>query len=983
MTKVFFSYKFGEDDPFVHRVHYHLSRQPGIEAYCYAESIDTEYFAPILHREISKTDWLVAFVGADWGGGQTTEVTTFADRRRESLDGVTNVLRVDLRTRGNTAPEQALPDPVRLYRTPGRHYPFDEANRKRLAELGSAFTPRDETQSLVRPELLDPMAVACAKGIFGAVVHGNADNHDGWITHDGLPHGYSFDYEKDIIAEYIQGAGTLHTRKLFQMGCPPRWPAVKMLTKNRTNPIDHPTNPIPEASIGAYRPHDAEVVVDTRSCYHDPDDDSRCLARARCTFREAGPRRELIYDPMALKVGVVVSGGIAPGINAVIAGIYERHLQYYEQWCKANNWIPNLAAPHAARVMLYQDGFRGILRGTTAFNQADTLEVIRDRMRENAHRGGSLIGTHRYKPLLDPSEPARRRSLLERLVQRLDNDKVNILYVIGGDGSMRAAHAIHTVAQQMYETRRLSNGPISVVGIPKTMDNDILWVWQSFGFMSAVERARQTISQLQTETSSNPRLCIVQLFGSDSGFVVSHAALASTTCDGALIPEVGFTMRALSQHVQQRLYDRYASEGRAYGTIVLAETAIPSDVETYIDNPDYPDIGLEEGEKEATRRFIGSSLFQASHLRRSPGAGHNDRDWAGLCHCLANPGDHWFLAKLWARLPIDVKGILAQVAQANSDEDLRADSKSVIARAINGALGKTDLVPNVDDEQDSSTAFFDRLPPLARELVRFIRIIASMDTSGEFTDSLQRYLKELVDGLSGLSLPYEAEVILDELRNALQEIVDLQESIAEMEPGPEKTDAEERLTELTAPRIWRPCFGKLTRLRELMIIRLNRACLDASALDENGRPLIMPEPHTTSGGRLQGQTPDELRRASLKVVAGVLEQDLRQGTAKLTGPQVQDFKKYCGSLPFRVFTNEPRHMLRAIEPSVQDVIYCQTLGSLAVDNAMAGYTDFMVSQWLTEFVLVPLELVVLGRKRVPKKGIFWRSVLAKTGQKTE
>jgi len=83
---------------------------------------------------------------------------------------------------------------------------------------------------------------------------------------------------------------------------------------------------------------------------------------------------------------------------------------------------------------------------------------------------------------------------------------------------------------------------------------------------------------------------------------------------------------------------------------------------------------------------------------------------------------------------------------------------------------------------------------------------------------------------------------------------------------------------------------------------------------------------------------------------------------------------------FRVFTSEPRHLLRSAAPSGEDLIFGGRLGALAVDNAMAGYTDFMISQWLTEFVLVPLPLVVLGRKRVPQTGIFWKSVLAKTGQ---
>jgi 6-phosphofructokinase len=78
--------------------------------------------------------------------------------------------------------------------------------------------------------------------------------------------------------------------------------------------------------------------------------------------------------------------------------------------------------------------------------------------------------------------------------------------------------------------------------------------------------------------------------------------------------------------------------------------------------------------------------------------------------------------------------------------------------------------------------------------------------------------------------------------------------------------------------------------------------------------------------------------------------------------------------------NEPRYLVRALEPSTSDIINGQRLGLLAVDAAMAGYTDCMISQWLTEFAIVPLDLVVLGRKRIPPKGMFWNSVAAKTRQ---
>jgi len=108
-----------------------------------------------------------------------------------------------------------------------------------------------------------------------------------------------------------------------------------------------------------------------------------------------------------------------------------------------------------------------------------------------------------------------------------------------------------------------------------------------------------------------------------------------------------------------------------------------------------------------------------------------------------------------------------------------------------------------------------------------------------------------------------------------------------------------------------------------------------------------------------------------------IDEDEPEGPDPGTGTQWEPFW-----WDFRVFSNEPRHLIRSIRPSVTDVIFGERLGTLAVDNAMAGYRDFMVSQWLTEFVLVPLALVVMGRKRVPPEGIFWKSVRAKTGQPT-
>ena len=81
-----------------------------------------------------------------------------------------------------------------------------------------------------------------------------------------------------------------------------------------------------------------------------------------------------------------------------------------------------------------------------------------------------------------------------------------------------------------------------------------------------------------------------------------------------------------------------------------------------------------------------------------------------------------------------------------------------------------------------------------------------------------------------------------------------------------------------------------------------------------------------------------------------------------------------------IFTLQPRYYIRAIPANSHDQIYCKRLGALAVDNALAGFTDFMISQWLTEYVLVPLDLVSGKQKHVPPGGIFWKQVVASTGQ---
>jgi 6-phosphofructokinase 1 len=501
--------------------------------------------------------------------------------------------------------------------------------------------------------------------------------------------------------------------------------------------------PLHEEDVGKWRPEDARVVAAALSHYHGGAETSdgapiSCLIQHGLCLPEAGPRQSILFpiDPAnGLRVAILVSGGIAPGINAVIDGIVQRHYLYANpaKYADANRYRSTRS---------YDVEIRGLVNGFRAFEDARAPFSLKQLVpnssestqnyclvtSEYANQGGSMIGTSRVDKLIAGED---RRDRLDSIVDKLFNSHTDILYVIGGDGSMKAAHAIWTIAKAWQGPNK---GLLSVVAVPKTMDNDILWMWQSFGFMSAVERAREVIEHLATEIKSNPRLCVVQLFGSDSGFVVSHAVLASQTghCDAALIPEVDFSMQSLARYMKQRMRERHERLPR--GLVVMAETAVPTDALDFIDDKD---IDLSSDEKEAIRDF-------------------------------------------------------------------------------------------------------DRLK--------------------------------------------------------------------------------------------------------------------------------------SRGRRIQGQTNDYLRSAGLKIVSRGLHKLI-----PLAPVIAQD-----GFMPvwadMRVVVNEPRHILRAIPPSCTDIIMGHRLGSLAVDSAVAGYTDCMISQWLTEYVLVPLDLVVLGRKRIPDTGIFWKSVRAKTGQ---
>lgn len=219
-----------------------------------------------------------------------------------------------------------------------------------------------------------------------------------WEPDDGLPMGYLFDYEKDIIAAYLHPENRRWPDWLAR-GCPRAWPSVTRLEAKTVS------NPIPEERIGAWRSATDLIFVDAHvgGAPTAGQDVASQVTEQRLALPEAGPRRTLRYPVRdRLHVAVLVSGGIAPGINAVIAGIVERHYLYAQALTATRH--------HRFHIFGYRDGFQGVLRNSRK-------ELKAGEVRDAANRAGSMIGTSRIPSLMDRQNVEQRRNVIRQLIR--------------------------------------------------------------------------------------------------------------------------------------------------------------------------------------------------------------------------------------------------------------------------------------------------------------------------------------------------------------------------------------------------------------------------------------------------------------------------------------------------------------------------------------------------------------------------------------
>lgn len=249
-------------------------------------------------------------------------------------------------------------------------------------------------------------------------------------------------------------------------------------------------------------------------------------------FELAGPRHKIYFDPRALRCGIVTCGGLCPGLNNVVRGIVLELAQGYG----------------VRRIFGFRYGYEGILSRYGHEPVALTPEVV-SRIH---HQGGTILGSSRGAQ--DPGE----------VVDHLEALGIGVLFVVGGDGTVRGALAI----AEEIERRGLK---IGIVGVPKTIDNDIHFIDRSFGFESAYAAAVEVIRSAHVEATGAARgIGLVKLMGRHSGFVACHAALASTDVDLVLIPEVPAALegeRGVFAYLERVL------ERKGHALVVVAEGA--------------------------------------------------------------------------------------------------------------------------------------------------------------------------------------------------------------------------------------------------------------------------------------------------------------------------------------------------------------------------------------------------------------------------
>jgi ATP-dependent phosphofructokinase / diphosphate-dependent phosphofructokinase len=228
-----------------------------------------------------------------------------------------------------------------------------------------------------------------------------------------------------------------------------------------------------------------------------------------------------------VRIGMLTGGGDCPGLNAVIRAVVRKGIDEYGD-----------------QLVGFRDGWRGVLE-----NVQDELTI--ESTRGILPRGGTILGSSR-------TNPSKREGGVDLVAQNLERHRLDGLIAIGGEDTLGAAN-------------RLSEAGINVIGVPKTIDNDLGSTDQTFGFDTALHVATEAIDRLHTTAESHHRILVVEVMGRNAGWIALHSGVAGGA-DVILIPEIPFDIEEVC-----RLIGRRHGRGRYFSIVVAAEGAMPKE----------------------------------------------------------------------------------------------------------------------------------------------------------------------------------------------------------------------------------------------------------------------------------------------------------------------------------------------------------------------------------------------------------------------
>ena len=385
-------------------------------------------------------------------------------------------------------------------------------------------------------------------------------------------------------------------------------------------------------------------------------------------FQAAGPRKKLYFDPSRAKCAIVTCGGLCPGINDVIrALVMEAHHQYR---------VPAIL------------GISYGLEGFIPKYRHRVWELTPAMVSDKHLYGGTMLGS------------SRGPQSAEAIVDSLERMNISCLFIIGGDGTLRAASAI-------VKEIRSRNLRIAVIGIPKTIDNDINFVPQSFGFETAVGKATEAIQCAHTEAEgAHNGIGLVKLMGRESGFIAAQATLSLKEVNFVLIPEAPFTLDGpggLLPALEKRLLSRkhaviVAAEGAGQH---LMRRATSTDASGNVMLNDVlillKDAIVEHFKKKGIA--IALKTIDPSYMIRSVPANANDRVYCGFL------GQHAVHAAIAGKTNMVVAKIMDRYVHVPLDLIIRKRRKlnlySDFWRAVLESTGQGDLAVMMPEAGDA------------------------------------------------------------------------------------------------------------------------------------------------------------------------------------------------------------------------------------------------------------------------------------------